>query len=366
MRLYKKFATVKEVTFENEHYQIIKTVETEFPAISFKAFVKPLKTGDRILLNTTATELGLGTGGYDFVMSCLQDEPFSFEDENCSHIMKLNYTPCQFSTPFLEETNEFDVALEMHRKEGKLKSKVIVITIHSHLIPLLLGLKESFRNSKTAVIVDDSSSLPVLISDALSFCKNEGLLQATISCGNSFGADYESLNLASAMIFASFALDAEFVIITPGFGIKGSGKKFGHSAIRQAEALFYAQSLKSFSCLVPRVSGADSRKRHRGVSHHTLEILELKREGFFLPVFRFEDFDPIAATEGAESLMESRAVLELEACRKELEERLNCRDRLISMGRKYEQDPHFFLTPFACGYYWEVVEREADKKRAEV
>src|SRR5436309_1286386 len=50
-----------------------------------------LAVGQRVLLNTLAVEMGLGTGGLDFVISPLE----SVEEDvtPAGHIMKLRYTP---------------------------------------------------------------------------------------------------------------------------------------------------------------------------------------------------------------------------------------------------------------------------------
>ena len=52
-------------------------------------------------MNTTATELSLGTGGFDFVVLNLSSNNNTLNGEG--HIMKLRYTPFQFKTLSVEE-----------------------------------------------------------------------------------------------------------------------------------------------------------------------------------------------------------------------------------------------------------------------
>ena len=62
-------------------------------AVGFPAMLGPLTPGDRVIVNTTGLELGLGTGGVAFVLWNLDGElP---EPKLDGHIMKLRYTPWQ-------------------------------------------------------------------------------------------------------------------------------------------------------------------------------------------------------------------------------------------------------------------------------
>lgn len=355
MRLHKKIATVREIIESNENFQIIATFETENPAYSLTPFVGILKPGDIVLLNTTATYLKLGTGGYDYVIARISESAEVFENEIESHIMKLNYTPLQFSTRFIEETEEYENAVELYEKEGCVRSKVFVVTIHSHILPLLAGLSSSAYNPTNVVVIDDSSSLPAFLSQIVQLCLNNGLAREVITAGNSFGGTLEAMNLATAVIYASFSLKADNIIISPGFGIKGSSKRFGHSALRQAEALFYAEALGCVPYLVPRISFADKRERHRGISHHTVEIMELKKSGFklLLPSFKQLDYQSSELLKVPEKL--KSLTIEFEFDESFSEPLLAYKNHLKSMGRSYDEDPYFFLAPYACGCFGGVV-----------
>ena len=54
-----------------------------------------------MLLNTTAVELSLGTGGYHFVIANLNNLESNFTKGG--HIMKLRYTPIQVKVDSVEE-----------------------------------------------------------------------------------------------------------------------------------------------------------------------------------------------------------------------------------------------------------------------
>ncbi|HEY3208209.1 MAG TPA: DUF3866 family protein, partial [Actinomycetota bacterium] len=62
-------------------------------AVSYPALVGPVRRGDRVLLNTTAVRLGLGTGGHHFVVAVEGSE--NLEASGPGRTMKLRYTPHQ-------------------------------------------------------------------------------------------------------------------------------------------------------------------------------------------------------------------------------------------------------------------------------
>ena len=62
-------------------------------AYNYPKITGDIKVGDEVLLNTTAVELSLGTGGYHFVIANLNNLESNFTEGG--HIMKLRYTPLQ-------------------------------------------------------------------------------------------------------------------------------------------------------------------------------------------------------------------------------------------------------------------------------
>ena len=60
-------------------------------ALAYVDLVGRVRPGDRVWLNTTAVDLQLGTGGYDFVIMAWGRRPPSGR----GHFLKLRYTPLQ-------------------------------------------------------------------------------------------------------------------------------------------------------------------------------------------------------------------------------------------------------------------------------
>ena len=65
------------------------------------------------------------------------------------------------------------------------------------------------------------------------------------------------------------------VVCAIGPGIVGTGSALGHGALALADAANVAAALGGRPVLAVRVSDADPRERHRGISHHTRAVLEL-------------------------------------------------------------------------------------------
>jgi hypothetical protein len=65
--------------------------------------VGSVAVGDQVVLNTTAVELGLGTGGWHFVHWNLARDEWS--QPGPGHIMKLRYTSLQTDTGAAEESH---------------------------------------------------------------------------------------------------------------------------------------------------------------------------------------------------------------------------------------------------------------------
>src|SRR5205814_5652577 len=71
-------------------------------ALAYPALCGPVAPGARVLLNTTAVRLGLGTGGLHFVVS-VDGGDAPLDAEGPGHTMKLRYTPQQVKVLAIEE-----------------------------------------------------------------------------------------------------------------------------------------------------------------------------------------------------------------------------------------------------------------------
>ncbi|HEV2896074.1 MAG TPA: DUF3866 family protein, partial [Actinomycetota bacterium] len=72
----------------------------EVDAISYDQLTGPVAAGDRVVLNTTAVALGLGTGGFHVVMARLGGP---VDAPGPGHVIKARYTPSQVRVLAVEE-----------------------------------------------------------------------------------------------------------------------------------------------------------------------------------------------------------------------------------------------------------------------
>ena len=230
-----------------------------------------ISVGDEIVLNTTAVELSLGTGGYHFVISNLNN--IESDMTPGGHIMKLRYTPLQVKVDSVEEQDSIyhEALNNFESLEG---TPVVVGTLHSMLTPFVCTYKRNNPNKKVVYIMTDGASLPIYLSMNVSNLKEKGLIDETITIGNAFGGDYECINIYTALITAKEILKADVVFVSMGPGIAGSGTKYGFTGIEQGHILDAVLKLGGRPLAIPRVSFGDKRDRHIGLSHHSKTILD--------------------------------------------------------------------------------------------
>ncbi len=239
-------------------------------AIAYRQLIGEIYPQNRVLLNTSANDLGLGTGGYHYVLANL-DNPIAY-NEGTGHIMKLRYTPLQIKVNSCEEQES-----QYHHIFNKFTSldnmPIIIGGLHSMLIPLSLVLKELDSNIKVCYIMTDGGALPIDFSKNVYLLKKEKYLDFTITIGHAFGGDYECINIYNALIMAKEVLMCDICIVIMGPGIVGTGTKYGFTGIEQGHIIDAVNDLGGTPIFVPRISFKDTRSRHYGISHHTLTVL---------------------------------------------------------------------------------------------
>lgn len=234
----------------------------------------PPRPGQWGLCNTTAAALSLGTGGFHFVLTVCDGPPpnggagpnpaLRRED---GHLIKLRYTALQGRVLAAEEAaSPARAAIERFTDLGG--RFVAALGLHSQLAPLLWAFARAAPGATVAFVMSDAGALPIGLSEAVALLRRSGLLHGTVTAGHAFGGDLEAVNVHAGIIAAHAALAAELVVVGPGPGLPGTGSRFGHGGIAQAEAVNAIAALGGTPVAVARLSFADPRSRHRGLSHH--------------------------------------------------------------------------------------------------
>lgn len=316
-----------------------------YDCINYNQLTGEVGEGDIVLLNTTAVELGLGSGGYHFTVANLSGDKHL--NIGKGHIMKLRYTPMQINclaaeaqeSPYHEVFNSFECLGNM---------PVIAGTLHSMVAPIAIVIKSMSHKARVVYIMTDGGALPIWMSETVKRLRSDGLLDGTITYGNAFGGELECINVYTALIAAREILKADAVIICMGPGIAGTDTKYGFSGIEQSYIIDAANNLGGKAIAVPRISFADTRSRHYGLSHHsrmTLGKLCLTKAYIALPKLEPPKAELIKAQLEDSGIM-SRHEISFwngEKVEKFLEKE---EGRLEKMGRTFSQDKEYFIT---CG-----------------
>lgn len=238
-------------------------------AVNYDGLTGPVRPGNRVILNTTAKYLGLGTGGVHFVMGVVGNET---EYTGPGHIMKCRYTPAQAAICAVEEP-----ASPYHgvMQDGDLGgTPVVVATLHSVVPAVAAAAKHrANRDLRVVYVMTDGAALPAAFSRLVAELRERRLIDAVITAGHAFGGDYEAVTVFSALLAARAVCRADLVVVCMGPGVVGTGTTWGTTALEQGTILDAANVLQGRAIAVPRISFADPRERHRGVSHHTLTAL---------------------------------------------------------------------------------------------
>jgi len=318
----------------------------QFNAVNFNKLTGYVKEGDSLLVNTTAIDLNLGSGGYHFVISNLNN--ISQEVSAQGHIMKLRYSPYQLKVFAAEEQASIyhDVFNDF---ETLNKMPVIIGTLHSMLLPISKTIHSMNRYAKIGYIMTDGAALPIDFSDTVRSLKSKGIIQGTVTIGHAFGGDLDCVNIYNGLIAVKEILQCDVIIVTIGPGILGTGTKYGFTGIEQGHIIDAVNDLGGFPIAVPRISFADNRSRHQGISHHSLTVLsEISKTKATIGIPLFEESKNQFIVEQIKSKLidkkHSMIYFDSEKTYQVFEILENSPEKMSIMGRRFNEDKEFFIT----------------------
>ena len=319
-------------------------------ALAYPQLTGAPEPGDRVLLNITALDLGLGTGGYALVVAIPDRLPA--DADGPGHLIKARYTPLQPCVPGADEQgSEFHAVLRDADDLAGLP--VVVADLHSALPAILAGYLAD-RPADTgppriAYVMLDGGALPAWFSRSAAALTEAGWLAGTVTVGQAFGGDLETVSLHSGLLAARHVLGAELAVVAQGPGNLGTGTRWGFSGVACGEALNATAVLGGRPVGSLRISQADPRARHRGISHHSLTSfgrVALVRADIVVPDLGGEFGSRILAA--AQPLAARHNLVRVDVAG--LTEILHaCPVQLSTMGRGLAEDPAYFLGAAAAG-----------------
>ncbi len=323
-------------------------------ALCYPTLTGSCAEGEDVLLNTTAVDLELGTGGVHFVVARAPDasgSPVALDRPSGGHVMKLRYTPLQVDVLSVEEPGG-GVWDTMSRAVDVAGMPVACCGLHSQVPLVAAAIKQADPSLAVAYAMTDFAALPLALSAVVRESVDAGLIDTTITCGQAFGGSHEAVNLHSGLLAARHVAGVDIAIVGIGPGVVGTATPFGHGGIAQGEAINAVSSLGGRPVAALRLSTADTRERHRGVSHHTISALgsvALAPAVVAMPVVA----DERLASELAkiEARLERSGVWERHLRHDVVVTTPDMRGVTVAtMGREEEEDPTFFAAAYAAGY----------------
>lgn len=309
-----------------------------------KALLGEMREGDEVIVNTAALDLGLGSGGFDVVHVNLT-RGLDADPRGDKHVMKLNYTSLQHPVEPAElplgVLSPMDTEVTAERDQGSMP--VLVLPLHGHLAPAAWAANPAMPSLRVGYVQTAGGALPGSLSRDVTELRERGLLCSHVTAAPAYGGAHEALSVAGALDVAANSLDWDAALVGPGPGIIGSETRFGHGGMAALENAHAALALGLPTLLSPRLSAADPRERHRGVSHHTLTVLELLLGGVEVPV---PADHPAIAAKLAEAAGDRHRLLEASP---DLAGYAASGLPARTMGRTIEEDPLFFAAPLAAG-----------------
>jgi hypothetical protein len=320
-------------------------------ALAYPELVGEPRPGDRVLLNVGALNLGLGTGGYALVVALPDrlpaDPPDPAEVRGDGHLVKARYTPLQAIVLGVDEEVSPHRAA-MAAADDLHGMPVVTADLHSALPAVVAAVHADRPGTRVAYVMTDGGALPAWFSRTLAALR--GRLAGTVTVGQAFGGDLEATNVHSGLLAARHALDAEIAVVAQGPGNLGTGTRWGFSGVSVGETVNAAAVLGGRPVGSLRISEADARPRHRGLSHHSVTAygrVALRPADLAVP-------DPLPAglavdvTAALTPLADLHRIVRVpidglaDALR-------DCGVPLRTMGRGLDQDRAYFLAAAAAG-----------------
>ena len=322
--------------------------DDEIVASAFPSMLGPLASGDTVVVNTTGLELGLGTGGEGFILWNLDgDGP---ERTGPGHIVKLRYTPWQTEV-LAAEAPESPHHAALKNATGLEGMPVIACGLHSQIAGVAAGIKAARPDARVGYLMTDGAALPIAWSRMVAELSSAGLIDITCTAGHAFGGELEAVNVFSGLLALRHAGGADVAVVAMGPGVVGTGTALGFTAMEQGQILDAATAIggRAIACL--RISFADERARHRGLSHHDISALTIAARERAVVVI--PELDTTQAAElqtqikGTELTQRHEIVTGDGGPGLSLLEKHGVRPR--SMGRDLVEIPELFLAAAAAG-----------------
>lgn len=346
-------------------------VDRRLRAIAYETVTGIPDVGEEVRMDVSALDRGLGTGGHAMVVArpgVLPEDPVRE-----GHLVKARYMPDQVMVAGVDEQGAVHhellcAPIDDLTLEG---TPVVIADLHSALPAILAGARATrgaHDQVRAVYVMTDGGALPLAYSRTVAALRRVGWLAGTVTSGQAWGGDVEAVSVHNALLAARHVLGADLVVLAQGPGNLGTDTPWGFSGVACGDAVNAVAVLggRAIACL--RVSQADARERHRGISHHSmtaygrvaLTAADIVVPG--LPGALGEQIDAQARElcgPRPRGARHHRVDTGVDGLTEVLEEAQNATGiRLSTMGRGLHEDTAAFLAAAAAGRYAETLLHE--------
>jgi hypothetical protein len=314
------------------------------PAWADTMLLGEMREGDEVVVNVAGLDLGLGSGGFDVVHVNLT-RGLNASGDSREHVIKLNYTSLQHPIVPVELPVRLldDMGAKGAPETAERSMPVLILPLHGHLAPAAWAASQTSPGLRVGYVQTGGGALPGSLSRDVAQLRERGLLCDHVTAAPAYGGEREALSVAGALDAVVDSLGWDAALVGPGPGIIGSETRLGHGGMAALDSAHAALALGLPTLLSPRLSAADPRERHRGVSHHTLTVLELLLGAVGIPVP--EGSSAIAAQLAGAAGNRHK----LHEAPPDLAGYAASGLPARTMGRDIDEDPLFFVAPLAAG-----------------
>lgn len=252
------------------------TPGSEHRAVAYEQVTGVPQVGERVRVEVSALDRQLGTGGAGTVVA--RTDVLPADPPRAGHLVKARYMPDQVMVQGVDEqgTASHDILSAPIGELGLGDTPVVIADLHSSLPAVLAGLRAPApggapaRGLRTVYVMSDGGALPLALSRAVAALQQQQWIAGTVTAGQAWGGDLEAVSVHNALLAARHVLGAEVIVLIQGPGNLGTDTPWGFSGVACGDAVNAVAALggRPVACL--RVSQADARPRHLGVSHHSL------------------------------------------------------------------------------------------------
>lgn len=341
-------------------------------ALAYPDLVGPTEPGDTVVLNTTALDRGLGTGGYALVITVHPAAgPRSPVVVNGpGHLVKARYTPLQTMVLGVDE-QESPYHATLADADSIEGMPVVVADLHSALPAIIAGARHHAEvmgrpAPRIAYVMTDGGALPAWFSRTIAGLRAADWIQTCITVGQAFGGDLDAVTVHTGLLAAHHVTGADLTVVAQGPGNLGTGTRWGFSGVAAGEAINATAVLAGTAIASLRLSCADPRPRHQGISHHSLTAYErvaLRPADVVLPILArtpgpFEalglDPDALDSTVRRQARVLAdvgHTLIEVPTTNGLLDALVGSPVALSTMGRNLDEDPAAFLAAAVAGVH---------------